>query len=98
MHGMFGQEIDEIDEIRACIEENRRQLQAITTWADEYMVVMNATHHDVTLNRALINNITQYTALELDLTHLIMNLKDQMHQLEMARRQTMGIRRDLEQG
>ena len=62
------------------------------------MVVMIATHHDVTLNRALINNIIQYTALEPDLTHLIIILKDQMHQLEMARRWTLGIRRDLEQG
>ena len=76
----------QIDEIKACTGENRRQSQALTSWADEYMVVINATHHDVTLNRALVNNITQYTAMERDPTHLIMTLKDQMHQLEVARR------------
>ena len=99
MHGLFGLATDnEIDEIRHRIEENRRQSRAMSTWADEYMVVMNATHDDVTLNRALINNITQNVAIAIDLTHLILMLKDQMNQLEKGRRRTQEIRRDLEQG
>ena len=45
----------------------------MATWADEYMVVLNVTHHDVTLNRALINIITQYNAQDLDLIYLLNN-------------------------
>ena len=78
MYGMFGLVMNvEIDKIRVCM--NRRQSHAMTTWVGEYVVVMNVTHHDVTNYIALKSNITQYTALELDLTHLIITLKNQMH-------------------
>ena len=57
---LFGLATDgDVAQLREKIEENRRWQQKMSTWSDEFIVVINKTREDLALNRALLNNITK---------------------------------------
>jgi hypothetical protein len=98
-HELLGLATDaEVREVRSKIDENRTLMKKMSIWSKNCLIIINATHSDIILNRNLINNITMDTIRMIDLTLLITTLKDQLHQLELARRRQATVRRDLERG
>ena len=98
-HSLFGLATDEeVTELRTKIEDNRRWQQSLSTWAEDFVIVINRTREDLALNRVLLNNITTRTLKAIDQIHLIMTLQDQVHQLELIERRTNDIIDDLEHG
>ena len=98
-HSLFGLATDsEVSDLREKIEENRRWQQTMSTWSDDFVVIINKTREDMAMNRAVLNNITEQTLKSIDHIHLIMTLQDQVHQLELINRRTNNIIDDLEHG
>ena len=54
----------------------------MSSWSEDYVVVLNKTRTDLALNRAAINNITQWTVKFIDETHMILTSQQEIHQLE----------------
>lgn len=88
----------EVAQLRERVEENRRWQRSMSTWTEDFVVVMNRTREEIALNRALLNNITERTLHAIDDVHLIMTLQEQVHDLEAISRRIDDIRDDLEHG
>ena len=88
----------EVEELRQKIEENRKWQVNMSTWNNDFLVIINRTRDDVAKNREVINNMAEKTLKSIDMTHMIMTLQQQIHELEIIDYRTSAIIDDLERG
>ena len=71
-HSLFGLATDsEVVQIKEKIEENRRWQQSMSTWSEDFVIVINKTREDMAKNQALLNDITEKTLKSIDEAHLM---------------------------
>ena len=80
------------------IEENRKWQQEMSSWSEDYVVVLNKTWTDLALKLTVINSITQWVVQFIEETHMILTLQQEIHQLERIDQWGNYILQDLDYG
>jgi hypothetical protein len=98
-HSLFGLATDsEVAEIKAKVEENRAALQGITTWANDWLTVVNASHQAAILNRITINNLTREVTDAFAIQEALGTVNRRLHEVGQEVLRQQRIRDDLEDG
>ena len=54
----------------------------MSSWSEDYVIVLNKNQTDLALNKVVITNITQWIVKFVDETYMILTLQQEIHEPE----------------